>query len=337
MGEKHLINKGEAKAGHTPVMLNEVLDALAPVCGRLIVDATFGAGGYSRALLEEGARVIGIDRDPEVGPFADRLVLEFAGRFRFVAGKFSKLDELATSAGEEGVDGVVLDVGVSSMQLDQQERGFSFLRDGPLDMRMSAKGQSAADIVNKFEERALADLIFAYGEERRSRRIAKAICLARTQKPIETTLELAALVEKAIGRKPGAIHPATRSFQALRIAVNREMDELVEGLFAAERLLKEGGRLAVVSFHSLEDRIVKRFFDARKSAATVSRHLPRGEEAPSRWIHVSKAIKPSKQEIDRNPRSRSATLRFGRRSAEPARQTSYQGLGVPGHKLMGAP
>ncbi len=337
MGEKHLISKGEAKAAHVPVMLAEVLKALAPVSGRLIVDGTFGAGGYSLALLNQRARVIGIDRDPEVQPLADRVQKEFAKNFRFVAGPFSRLNELVASVGENSADGVVLDIGVSSMQLDRQERGFSFMRDGPLDMRMSGQGQSAADIVNSFEERALADLIFAYGEERRSRRIARAICLARAEKPLKTTLELAALVEKSIGRKPGANHPATRVFQALRIAVNREMDELVAALFAAESLLKEGGRLVVVSFHSLEDRIVKRFFDADKSAMRVSRHMPQGQEVLSRWLNVSRAIKPGASEIEANPRSRSAVLRFGQRSAEPARKISYEGLGVPGHKLMGAP
>ena len=337
MGEKHLINRGEAGPEHIPVMLKEVLGVLMPVSGRLIVDATFGAGGYSRALLNEGTSVFAIDRDPAVIPFAEKLAKEFSGRFRFAAGPFSKLDELAANAGEKCADGVVLDIGLSSMQLADQGRGFSFLADGPLDMRMSAKGQSAADIVNQFAEKALADLIFAYGEERRSRRIAKAIVMARAEKPIETTLELAAIVEKAIGRKPGAIHPATRSFQALRIAVNREMDELVAGLFAAERLLSEGGRLAVVSFHSLEDRIVKRFFAASKSAAQVSRHMPRGEEIASRWADVSKAIKPGGEEIALNPRSRSAVLRFARRSDQPWRKTFYQGLGVPAAKLTGAP
>ncbi|VAW18815.1 16S rRNA (cytosine(1402)-N(4))-methyltransferase [hydrothermal vent metagenome] len=336
MGEKHLISKGEAKAAHTPVMLKQVLKALAPVADTLIVDATFGAGGYSRALLKEGASVIAIDRDPGVLPFAEELLAGFGERFRFVAGQFSRLDELVRNAGENYADAVVLDIGVSSMQLDEKKRGFSFVGDGPLDMRMSGQGQSAADIVNTYEERALADLLFAYGEERRSRRIAKAICLARAQKPIETTLELARLIEKTIGRKPGANHPATRSFQALRIAVNREMDELVKGLFAAERLLKEGGVLAVVSFHSLEDRIVKRFFDDGKSATRVSRHMPRGQEVVGRWGDVSRAQKPDSEEIADNPRARSAVLRFGRRSGQEARKTSYEGLGVPGGKLMGA-
>ncbi len=337
MGERHLIGNTKTGVAHAPVMLEEVLTALALVSGRVVVDATFGAGGYSRALLEAGASVIAIDRDPWVQPFADGLLSDFAGRFRFVAGRFSRLDELAAPLLENGADGVVMDIGVSSMQLEGKERGFSFLRDGPLDMRMSGRGQSAADIVNSYDERALADLIFAYGEERRSRRIAKAICLARAKKPIETTLELAAIIEKAIGRKPGANHPATRSFQALRIAVNREMDELVEGLFAAERLLTAGGRLVVVSFHSLEDRIVKRFFDAKKAAGSVSRHLPKGDEAPARWDGVCRAKKPSSAEIALNPRSRSAVLRVGRRTAELARQTSCLGLGVPGRKLSGAP
>jgi len=336
MGDEHLIGNTKTGVAHAPVMLEEVLKSLAPVSGRLIVDATFGAGGCSRALLEAGANVIAVDRDPWVQPFVDGLLSRFSGSFRFVAGPFSRLDELVRTLGGETVDGVVMDIGVSSMQLDREERGFSFLRDGPLDMRMSGRGQSAADIVNSFDERALADLIFAYGEERRSRRISTAICLARTKKPIETTLELAAIIEKAVGRKPGAIHPATRSFQALRIAVNREMDELVEGLFAAERLLTAGGRLVVVSFHSLEDRIVKRFFDAKKAAGSVSRHLPKGDEAPARWDGVCRAKKPSDSEIALNPRARSAVLRVGRRTAELARQTCYRGLGVPGVNIMGA-
>jgi 16S rRNA (cytosine1402-N4)-methyltransferase len=310
---------------HVPVLLAEVLEALAPLPGARIVDGTFGAGGYSRALLEGGATVTAIDRDPSVRPFADALTSEFPSRFNFVAGTFAELDELASGP----VDGVVLDIGVSSMQLDEADRGFSFMRDGPLDMRMSSDGESAADLVNTLDESDLADLLFAYGEERKSRRIAHSIVAARASQPITTTSELARLIEKAIGRKPGDAHPATRSFQALRIAVNDEFGQLVEALFASERLLDEGGRLAVVTFHSLEDRIVKRFFDPDKAAPTQSRHLPQLVAEAPRWSHVARAAKAGTAEIERNPRARSATLRSARRSAEPSRALSYAGLGVP--------
>ena len=315
---------------HIPVLLDEVLAALQPLEGARIVDGTFGAGGYSRALLNAGASVVAIDRDPSVAAFADALKSEFPNRFSFVAGAFSALDELAAAP----VDGVVLDIGVSSMQLDEPERGFSFMRDGPLDMRMGAEGDSAADLVNGLDETDLADLLYAYGEERKSRRIAHFIVAARAQTPIATTAELARLIESAIGRKPGDAHPATRSFQALRIAVNNELDELVEGLFAAERLLNEGGRLAVVTFHSLEDRIVKRFFDPEKGAPVQSRHLPRAEADDRRWIEVSKPRKAGPQETDRNPRARSATLRSAHRSSATPRTVTYTGLGVP--RLRGA-
>jgi 16S rRNA (cytosine1402-N4)-methyltransferase len=316
---------------HIPVLLDEVLEALAPLEGARIVDGTFGAGGYSRALLSAGATVVALDRDPSIKPFADALAAKFPSRFSFVAGEFSALDELA---GALPVDGIVLDIGVSSMQLDEPDRGFSFMRDGPLDMRMSGQGESAADLVNGLDEVDLADLLYAFGEERKSRRIAHQIVAARATKPIATTSELAKLIEKAIGRKPGDAHPATRSFQALRIAVNAELDELVKGLFAAERLLTEGGRLAVVTFHSLEDRIVKRFFDPEKGAPARSRYLPEVATEASRWVDVVKPRKPGPRELDRNPRARSATLRSARRSAAPARVVTYAGLGVP--RLKGA-
>jgi 16S rRNA (cytosine1402-N4)-methyltransferase len=311
---------------HIPVLLDEVLEALAPLEGARIVDGTFGAGGYSRALLSAGATVVALDRDPSVKPFADALSAEFPSQFSFVPGEFSALDELA---GALPADGVVLDIGVSSMQLDEAGRGFSFMREGPLDMRMSGEGESAADLVNGLDETDLADLLFAFGEERKSRRIAHQIVAARATQPIATTGELARLIEKAIGRKPGDAHPATRSFQALRIAVNAEFDELVEGLFAAERLLTEGGRLAVVTFHSLEDRIVKRFFDPEKGAPARSRYLPEAVAEVRRWVDVAKPRKPGERELARNPRARSATLRSARRSDAPARTVSYAGLGVP--------
>lgn len=310
---------------HVPVLLAEVLDALAPLPGARILDGTFGAGGYSRAILEAGASVIAVDRDPTVLPHVERLRAEFPDRFQFAPGTFSELDELAGGP----VDGVVLDIGVSSMQLDQAERGFSFMNDGPLDMRMTPEGDTAADLVNTLDETDLANLLYLFGEERKSRRIAHGIVAARANRPFESTTELARFIERAIGRKPGDAHPATRSFQALRIAVNGELDQLVEGLFAAERLLGEGGRLAVVTFHSLEDRIVKRFFDPEKGAPTQSRHLPQVKAEPLRWEPVRKAQKPSEAEIARNPRSRSSTIRSAIRTALPARATSYEGLGVP--------
>ena len=315
----------EGSAPHVPVLLDEVLAALAPLSGARILDGTFGAGGYSTALLEAGATVVAIDRDPTVAPHVARLEQRFGDRFRFVPGTFSDLDELAGGP----VDGVVLDIGVSSMQLDQAERGFSFMHEGPLDMRMTPEGDSAADLVNGLEQDDLANLLYAFGEERKSRRIAQFIVTARATRPITSTIELARLIEKAIGRKPGDAHPATRSFQALRIAVNAELDQLVEALYATERLLQPGGRLAVVSFHSLEDRIVKRFLSPEKAEPTQSRHLPRLERDVLRWERVAKAVKASSVETARNPRSRSATLRAAIRSAAPARAVSYDGLGVP--------
>lgn len=327
MGQRIAPDSNDPAAPHVPVLLAEVLAALAPLDNARIVDGTFGAGGYSRALLEAGAHVVAIDRDPRVKPFADALKSEFADRFTFVPGTFSSLDVLAE--GQGAIDGVVLDIGVSSMQLDEADRGFSFMREGPLDMRMAAEGTSAADLVNELDEEDLANLLYAFGEERKSRRIAHRIVAARAEAPITTTLQLAQLIEKAIGRKPGDAHPATRSFQALRIAVNSEFDQLVEGLFAAERLLGDGGRLAVVSFHSLEDRIVKRFFEPEKGAATQSRHLPQVVADEPRWRRTSKAIKAGPAELARNPRARSATLRSGLRTTAPARPVSLAGLAVP--------
>ena len=310
---------------HLPVLLDEVLSALAPLEGARILDGTFGAGGYSRALLAAGASVVALDRDPGVAPHAEALAVGYPGRFRFVHGRFSQLDRLADGP----VDGVVLDIGVSSMQLDDPARGFSFMREGPLDMRMGSDGDSAADLVNTLDEADLANLLYAYGEERKSRRIAHVLVAARARAPIATTTELAALIEKAVGRKPGETHPATRSFQALRIAVNGELDELVEGLFAAERLLGPGGRLAVVAFHSLEDRIVKRFLDPDKSAPVASRHMPRPVAEPRRWTDVARAVRAGAAEVARNPRARSATLRAARRADAPARPLRREGLGLP--------
>jgi 16S rRNA (cytosine1402-N4)-methyltransferase len=303
---------------HIPVLLDEVIHALAITPGSEVVDGTFGAGGYSRAFLALGARVHAFDRDPDALAAGANLAAQSGGALHLHSACFSEMDRVLAEAGIAQVDAVVLDIGVSSMQLDQAARGFSFQNDGPLDMRMSQSGESAADFVNTAEEAAIADIIYLYGEEPRSRRIARAIVAAR---PIDSTGSLAAVVRKALGYRQGAPKdPATRTFQALRIYVNRELDELSDGLDAAERILKPGGRLAVVSFHSLEDRIVKQFLRERSGAmGTGSRHMPitAAARAPS-FIKVSKAIRPSQAEIARNPRSRSSTLRSATRSDAPA-------------------
>ena len=309
---------------HVPVLLPEVLSALGLDRDGLAVDGTFGAGGYTRALLEAGpgVRVIAIDRDPTAIAAGQDLVRAADGRLRLVEGRFGALDALLAQAGEAGADWIVLDIGVSSMQLDQAERGFSFRQDGPLDMRMGGDGPSAADLVNGAEEGTLADILYHFGEERRSRAVARAIVEARRRAPIETTAQLADLVAGVVRAEPGSpIHPATRSFQGLRIAVNDELGELVRGLHAAERALKPGGRLAVVTFHSLEDRIVKQFFAARSGrAAQASRHLPGTEApAPKSFRLVTKGpVLPSEAETDANPRARSAKLRAAERTEAEA-------------------
>ena len=303
---------------HIPVLLSQVLTALSPRAGEAYLDATFGAGGYSAAILEAAdCRLIGLDRDPQAIVGALPLLRKFGGRLRIVEACFSEMAEVWRRHEAGGADGIVLDIGVSSMQLDHAERGFSFQADGPLDMRMGAGGQSAADILNTAKEAEIAKILFSYGEERRSRAIAKAIMAAR---PITRTLQLAALVEKVIGRKPGdPKHPATRTFQALRIAVNAELEELEKGLKSAELLLKPGGRLAIVTFHSLEDRIVKDFLRSRSErAARGSRHLPADEMAqPSFRIVNQRPISPSEDEIAANPRARSARLRAAMRTEAP--------------------
>jgi 16S rRNA (cytosine1402-N4)-methyltransferase len=315
-------------APHTPVLLRPLLSAVAPVTG-VWCDGTFGAGGYARGLLEAGAaRVIGIDRDPLAFEMAADWAAGYGDRLRLVAGMFSDLDSLAG----EPLDGVALNLGVSSMQLDRAERGFSFLRDGPLDMRMGQAGVSAADLVNEAPEALLADILYHYGEERAARRIARAIVAARAEGRIDTTLRLAGIVEACLPRKkPGQSHPATRSFQAIRIAVNDELRQLVEGLEAAERALKPGGKLAVVTFHSLEDRVVKRFLADRSSAGGGgSRHAP--EAAPRRPGFVltpKKAIAADAEEIAANPRARSAKLRVATRTEAPAAPADRAGLGLP--------
>jgi len=316
------------EAPHIPVLLRPLLDAIAPVAG-VWVDGTFGAGGYTRALLEAGAdRVIAIDRDP--GVFADAAVwaARYGDRLRLEEGEFARLDVIAGAP----VDGVVLDIGVSSMQLDEAGRGFSFLRDGPLDMRMSRAGRSAADLVAALDEAALADILYHYGEERAARRIARAIVAARAEAPIETTGRLAAIVAGCLPRpRQGQPHPATRSFQALRIAVNDELGQLAAGLEAAERALKPGGLLAVVTFHSLEDRIVKRFVQMRSGAAGgASRHAPeRAAEAPRFERVTRKAVTADAAELAANPRARSAKLRIARRTGAPAGPVDRRALGLP--------
>jgi 16S rRNA (cytosine1402-N4)-methyltransferase len=313
---------------HIPVLLRPLLAAVAPVEGDWL-DGTFGAGGYARGLLEAGAgRVIGVDRDPLALEMAAGWAGEYGDRLRLVAGTFSELDIHAGGL----LDGVVLDLGVSSMQLDRAERGFSFQKDGPLDMRMSQDGESAADLVNTADEAVLADILYHYGEERASRRIAKAIVEARAVEPITRTLRLAEIVAKCLPRpKPGQSHPATRSFQAIRIAVNTEFQELALGLQAAERALKPGGRLAVVTFHSLEDRIVKRFFQIASGAeSNANRYAPAKADTTARFEMITrKAVAPDETELADNPRARSAKLRVARRTHATSAPIAPEALGLP--------
>lgn len=313
-----------ALAPHVPVLLDEVLAALQPAPGMVIVDATFGAGGYTRRLLDAGATVHAFDRDPDAiaAGLAWPETREDPPRLVIHPRRFSEMLASLAEAGVARVDGVVMDIGVSSMQLDQAERGFAFSSDGPLDMTMSQSRPNAADFLNTAVEGDIADVLYQYGEERQSRRVARAIVAAR---PLTTTGELAQVVRKALGHRPGAPKdPATRSFQAIRIHVNAELEELEAGLAAAEALLVGGGRLAVVSFHSLEDRIVKQFFrDASGAVASASRHLPPAASVSRPvFASVSKAIRPSQAELDRNPRARSATLRHATRTDAPARRAA---------------
>jgi len=317
---------------HIPVLLGAILKAVAPVSG-VWLDGTFGAGGYARGLLDAGAdTVIGVDRDPVVFDMAAAWAADYGDRLILVEGTFSDLDQHARATGHPKLDGVVLDLGVSSMQLDQAERGFSFLRDGPLDMRMGQAGASAEDLVNDAPEGALADILYHYGEERAARRIAKAIVRDRAEARISSTLHLAGIVEKCLPRaKPGQSHPATRSFQAIRIAVNDEFGQLVEGLMAAERALAPGGALAVVTFHSLEDRIAKRFLQDRASfGGGGSRHAPEpAQREPGFTLTPRRAIPPEAEEIARNPRARSAKLRVARRTEAPAAPPQGDVMGLP--------
>ena len=321
----------EAGPRHAPVLLDEMLAALAPRPGEVHLDGTFGAGGYSAAILGEGASVIALDRDPTALAAGRDMERRAGGAMTLVAARFGDLDRVVAEMGVDGLDGVVLDVGVSSMQLDQAGRGFSFRFDGPLDMRMGDEGFTAADLVNDLADRDLAALIRTFGEERRAVHVARVIATERAKGRIETTRHLARVVERAIGRPSDIIHPATRTFQALRIAVNDELGELGRALLAAERALKPGGRLAVVSFHSLEDRIVKTFLAERTRARpAVSRHMPVTDgPAPTFAATTRGVVTPSDREIARNPRARSARLRGARRSDAPARDGDIFAYGVP--------
>ena len=313
---------------HIPVLLAPILKAVAPMQGRW-VDGTFGAGGYTRAFLDAGAdTVFAIDRDPEVFARAADWAGTYGDRLQLIEGTFGNMEALLPGP----VDGVVLDIGVSSMQIDQAERGFSFQKDGPLDMRMSQSGETAADVVNAASEAELADIFFQYGEERASRRIATAVAAARNQAPILTTFRLVEIIESTMPKgKPGMAHPATRTFQALRIAVNDELGQLVRGLYAAESVLATGGVLAVVTFHSLEDRIVKRFLAARAGMTPKGNRWAPEENRiePQFELLGRKAVTADKDELAANPRSRSAKLRLARRSGAPVGDVDFAGLGLP--------
>lgn len=312
---------------HIPVLLDEVISALKPRAGEVYVDGTFGAGGYARAVLNAAdCSVIGVDRDPDAIRRSTHFKKEFGSRFRICEGRFGDMVALLAEIGVEAVDGVMLDIGVSSFQLDEAARGFSFREDGPLDMRMSSEGETAADVVNTYAEEDLANIIYRYGEERKSRRIAAAIVRRRAEAPFERTLDLAKLIETVLGRPPvkkgrKPTHPATRTFQALRIHVNDEMGELERGLAAAEALLSADGRLVVVSFHSLEDRVVKNFMAERSGRLpAASRHMPMSMEAPepaSFRLETRGVVKPSAAEEAANPRSRSSKLRAAVRTNAP--------------------
>ena len=307
-------------APHIPVLGRPALDFLRVHHDGVYIDGTFGAGGYTRAILNAAnCKVIAIDRDPSAIAAGAELVAQAQGRLTLVEDRFSHLEEVARAAGCDAVDGVVLDLGVSSMQLDRPERGFSFRHEGPLDMRMSGQGPSAADVVNAASERDLADVIFILGEERHSRSVARAIVKARAQAPITTTAALADIVASVVRARPGDIHPATRTFQALRIFVNDELGELARALIAAERILKGSGRLVAVSFHSLEDRIVKTFLAERASTRAGSRHAPEVKRpAPSFRLLTRRPVTAGEQEVARNPRARSAKLRAAERTEAPA-------------------
>ncbi|MDA7947648.1 MAG: 16S rRNA (cytosine(1402)-N(4))-methyltransferase RsmH [Hyphomicrobiaceae bacterium] len=320
---------------HVPVLLSETIEALSLRDDGIYIDGTFGAGGATQALLESAeCIVLAIDKDPDAIAAGRELEKQADGRLTLVQGAFGSLPDIAAENGFKHADGITFDLGVSSMQLDEAERGFSFKGDGPLDMRMSKSGPSAADVVNSLAERDLARVISVLGEERRARAIARAIVAEREKRTIGRTGELADIIASVLGRRHDETkHPATRTFQALRLFVNGEMDELVKGLFAAERLLAEGGRLVVVTFHSLEDRIVKRFLASRSGrTGRPSRHAPvdtQDERPPSFSLLYRKAVNPSADEIRLNPRARSARLRAGERTAAAPFPAEIEGLGVP--------
>ena len=342
-GDEEATNRiGDVAGGparHIPVLLDAVVEALAPVDGGRYIDGTFGRGGYTAALLEAAdCRVLAIDRDPDAVAAAEALKARFGNRLTGVEGRFGALDAIAEARGFAPVDGIALDVGVSSAQLDDPARGFSFQTDGPLDMRMAKSGPSAADVVNGAGEGLLADILFHFGEERAARRIARRIVETRRDAPIDRTLVLADLVSGIVRTKPGARHPATRTFQALRIFVNGELDQLADALAAAERVLKPDGRLAVVAFHSLEDRLVKTFLtDRADSDRAGSRHMPAVQgQAPTFRRLFNGARKPSSEETSRNPRARSARLRAAIRTDAPARSLDRSRLLPPVPSIMDA-
>jgi len=320
-------------ARHIPVLARQAFEALAPRAGGLYIDGTFGAGGHTRAILDvAGTRVIAIDRDRNAIAAGSALAEAAAGRLTLIEDRFSNLDHVAHSLGHEAVDGILLDIGVSSMQLDEPERGFSFRNDGPLDMRMAHEGICAADLVNAASERDLASIIATLGEERFARNVARAIVKTRVEGPITTTRQLAEIVASVVRAHPGELHPATRTFQALRMFVNDELGELTQALVAAERMLKAGGRLVVISFHSLEDRIVKTFLAERGRVRAGSRHQPEAAQAaPSFAILTRKPVGADEEEVRRNPRSRSAKLRAAERTAAAPHATD------PAHLLPRLP
>ncbi len=324
---------GSTEAGggpvrHIPVLLSEVVEALAVEPGKIVLDGTFGAGGYSSAILDRGASVIALDRDPNAIAGGQSLVDQHGGKLSLHHTEFSRLADFAP---EGGLDGVVLDIGVSSMQIDEAERGFSFQRNGPLDMRMSGAGVSAADVVNRLKVSDLIRIFGFLGEEKHAGRIARAIEKRRASEPFQTTRDLANLIETVNPRKAkDKIHPATRVFQALRIFVNDELGQLAASLFAAEQVLKPGGRLVVVTFHSLEDRIVKKFFSERSGKASGSRHLPMVVEKAATFLPVGKGmVAASEAEAEANPRARSAKLRVGMRTEAPAEKPDFSIFDLP--------
>lgn len=314
---------------HIPVMLDHVVEHLAPKPGEVILDGTFGGGGYTRAILDAAdCRVIGVDRDPDALVRSEEVSAQYGDRFTMLEGRFGELDALIEANGISGLDGVVLDLGVSSFQLDQGERGFSFMREGPLDMRMGRNGPSAADVVNSLDEGLIADILFQLGEERDSRRIARRIVAARNEAPFQTTLQLADVIEQAMGGRRGKrTHPATKAFQALRMYVNDELGELARAMLAAERVLNEGGRLVIVTFHSLEDRMVKNFMAERAGKTSGgSRFMPEaaGSGPAASFEAVRKVSAPEKAEIEANARARSSKLRSAIRTSAPAWDASVE-------------